>query len=85
MEEVIKLIFASFFLFLGIPIGNILARLTKEELKDGKKYFIILEIIGLMGGVLGFLFKNDTLMFTMFFIAIVTSRSLVRKKKRGFF
>ena len=34
MEEVYKLIIGICVLALGIPIGNLLARATKEELKD---------------------------------------------------
>ena len=81
MQEIIKLLIGIFILFLGFPIGNFLAKQTKEELKDGKKYFRILIFIGLIGGLIGLIIGNDVLLFSMFFIAIVTLRSLKYKKK----
>jgi len=69
-------------LALGIPIGNILARATKEELKQGKKWFKILIIICFLGALIFLIFRNDALLFTFLFIAIVTSRSLKKVRKR---
>lgn len=34
--------------FLGLPIGIILSKFTKEELKPGKKYFMLLEKVVLL-------------------------------------
>jgi len=78
MPETLKLLIGVAVLILGIPIGNILAKYTQEELKDGQKYFKIIIILGLIGGVIGLIIKNDALMFILFFIAVVTSRSLKR-------
>jgi len=80
MEEVLKLLIGIVILVLGFPIGDLIARLTKEELSSGKNYFKILILIGLIGGLIGLIIKEDVLLFTMFFIAIVTSRSLPNKK-----
>ncbi len=80
MSNTINLILATIFLFLGIPLGNFLARITKEELQSGQEWFKILIIICLIGGFMSLVFKNDILMFTLFFIAIVTSRSLLKRK-----
>ena len=80
MSNTINLILATIFLFLGIPLGNFLARITKEELQSGQRWFKILIIICLIGGFMSLVFKNDILMFTLFFIAIVTSRSLLKRK-----
>ena len=78
MQELIKLVIGIMLLALGIPIGNILAKITKEELKSGKKWFKLIVMISLIFGVYGLLIKNDILLFSLFFIAIVTSRSLKR-------
>ena len=80
MLESLKIIIGTFILILGIPIGNLLAKYTKEELKDGRKWFNLLIFIGLLGGVIGLIIGNDVLMFSFLFIAVVTSRSLRRKK-----
>ena len=76
MQEIIKLLIGIVILILGIPIGSYLARITKEELKSGKKWFILIIWIGLIGGFIGLIIGNDVALFTGFFIAIVSSRSL---------
>ena len=63
-------------LLLGIPIGNVLARMTKEELKPGKRYLKSIGILSLIGVLAGLVFSDDILLFSFAFIAIVTSRSL---------
>lgn len=84
MQEIYALLIGIAVLILGIPIGNILAKNTKEELKDGRKWFLLIILICLIGAILNLIFSNDVLFFTFLFIAIVTSRSLVgeRKKKK---
>ena len=82
MLEITKLIIGICVLILGIPIGNYLARITREELKSGKKYFRMIVILGLILGFAGLIIRNDVLLFTGFFIAIVTSRSLVKPSKK---
>ena len=69
-------------LALGIPIGDWIAKVTKEELKAGQIWFKLIIIICLVGAIIFLLFGNDALLFALLFIAIVTSRSLVAKKKR---
>jgi len=82
MQEIIKILVGIIFLVLGIPIGNLLSRWTKEELKSGQKWFKIIIIASLIGGIAGLISGSDVLMFSFFFIAIVTSRSL-EERKRG--
>ena len=79
MLESLKIIIGTFILILGIPIGNLLAKYTKEELKDGRKWFNLLIFVGLIGGITGLIIGNDSLMFSFLFIAVVSSRSLRRK------
>ena len=76
MQEIIKILIGVLFLALGILIGNFLAKITKEELKSGRKWFKLIVIISLIFGVVGLIFGNDILLFSLFFIAIVASRSL---------
>ena len=83
MQDVIKILIGIIVLFLGVFVGNLLVKFTKEELKTGQGWFRMIIILSLVGGVIGLIIGNDILMFTMFFIAIVTSRSLkVKKGKR---
>ena len=76
MGEIIRLIIAILILLLGIPIGNYLAKQTKEELKSGQKWFKRLVILSLLGVLIFLIAGNDALLFSFAFIAIVTSRSL---------
>ena len=76
MQEIFKLLIGVAVLVLGYPIGILLAKYTKEELKQGRKWFKLIVFASLAGGVVGMLIRNDVLMFSFFFMAIVTSRSL---------
>ncbi len=79
MNELIKILISVIVLFLGIPIGNILRKYTQDEIKQGEKWFKLLTLICLIGGFIGLIIGNDWLLFSLFFIAIVSSRSLVIK------
>lgn len=76
MNEFIKIGFGVLFLIFGWFIGKYLAKITKEELKIGKKWFILITYIGFIGAIISLLFRNDVLMFSFLFISVVTYRSL---------
>ena len=82
MQEAFKIIIGIVVLAFGIPIGNFLAKMTREELKSGQIWFKIIIIFSIVGAVLALVFRDDVLLFTLPFIAIVTSRSLVKKKTK---
>ncbi|MEJ2267555.1 MAG: hypothetical protein P8X70_00570 [Nanoarchaeota archaeon] len=81
MQEIIRLIVGILVLALGFPIGNLLAHATKEELRYGKKWFRIIIFLCLIFGTGGLIFRKDVFMFSFFFIAIITSRSLKKINK----
>jgi hypothetical protein len=76
MQQLYQIIIGIVLLALGIPIGNLLAKVTKEELKSGKIYFKILIVLSLIGAIAFLILGNDVLLFSLLFIAIVSSRSL---------
>lgn len=76
MEEIFKLLIGIGILILGVFIGKFLAKITKEELKPGQKWFKIIVLVSLIGGLISLIFQNDILMFSFFFIAIVTAQSI---------
>ncbi len=80
MNDTIKALIGIGVLVLGYFIGNILASKTKEELFQGRKWFRIIVFLSLAGGVIGLILRNDVIMFSFFFMAIVTSRSLIKLK-----
>jgi len=76
MIELYRILIGIIVLSFGIPLGNFLARITKEELESGQRWFKLIIFLGLIGGVVGAIISDDVLMFSMFFIVIITSRSL---------
>jgi len=81
MQEILKILVGIAVLILGIPIGNILAKNTCEELKNGRRWFVLLILLSLVGAIIALMFGEDSLLFTFLFIAIVTSRSLGKRKR----
>lgn len=79
MQEIYKLVVGILFLLLGIPIGILLAKKTKEELKAGQKWFRIIILVSLIGGMIGLILREDIILFSSSFIAIVTSKSLEKR------
>ena len=80
MDEIIRLITAILVLILGVPIGNYLAKATKDESRQGQRWFKLIILLSMAGVLIGLIVGNDALLFSFAFIAIVTSRSLKRKK-----
>lgn len=76
MQDIYYLLIGIVVLFLGIPVGDLLAKSTKEELKSGKKYFRIITLISLLGALISLFTGKDYLLFSFLFIAVVTSRSI---------
>ena len=72
----INILIGVFVLFVGVVIGNYLAKNTKGELKGGQKWFKLIIIVSLIGGFVGLWIGSDVIMFSLFFVAVVTSRSL---------
>ena len=78
MIEIYKIFIGILFLLLGFPIGSYLASRTKDEKRQGQKWFKRIIVLSLIGGAVGLVIGNDILLFSLFFMAIVTSRSLKR-------
>lgn len=76
MQEYIMYLIGIFVLILGIPLGSYLAKITKDEMKSGQKWFKLIIIVSLIGAIVSAVLKIDALLFGFLFIAIVTSRSL---------
>jgi len=76
MNELIRLLIGVGILLLGLPLGDFLARVTNDEQEKGQNWFKLIILIGILGGFVGLVIGNDIILFTFFFIAIVTSRSL---------
>ena len=81
MQQIYAFSIGIVLLILGIPIGNLLAKATKEELKSGQRWFKLIIIISLIGAIISLILGNDVLLFTFLFMVIVTSRSLKIKNK----
>ena len=69
-------------LILGIPIGLYLSKITKEELNEGQKWFKLIIFVSLIGSIVSLFLRKDVLFFSFLFIAIVTSMSSKRKRRK---
>ncbi|MFA5019734.1 MAG: hypothetical protein WC533_01405 [Candidatus Pacearchaeota archaeon] len=73
-----KWVFALLTLILAIPAGYILKKMTKEEIRKGRKYFKLISISSLILAVILYFIKfGDSYMkfsaiLTLIFIAIVS-------------
>ncbi len=73
----------AFIALMGIPAGLFIAKMTKEELKDGRKWFLALGILSLLGSFLTFFLAPENVLWitTFVFIFFLSVTSLVRKLK----
>jgi len=80
MLEILQIMFM---LFLAIPIGYLLAYLTKDELVAGRKYFKLISFLCSLMALI-FLFFSLTIALTLVFISIVSSVSLAKSYDKKF-
>ena len=66
-------------LVLAVPVGFLIAKLTGDEMKHGRKYFKILSVASLFGIVLFSLLRIEYLAYTFGFMLIVSFISLRHK------
>jgi len=76
MQEVYRILIGIGVLALGFPIGILLAKFTKDELKKGQPWFKLIIILSFVGAVISLIFENDGFFFSCLFFAAVTSVSL---------
>ena len=82
MLEVLKFIIGILVLAIGFPLGNYLAKATKEELHAGQRWFKLIILASFIGAILSLILGNDALMFGFLFMAIITRRSLKKPEKK---
>ncbi len=82
MDETIRILLGILILLAGIPIGNFLAKITKEELSQGQIWFKLIVLMGFIGSIVSLILRNDVLFFTFLFIVIITSRSLKQRRRK---
>jgi len=62
----------------GFPLGIFLSNHIKEELKQGKPFFVIILILSIIGMILSLIFaKSDTLVFLLSALVFVFLMFLV--------
>ena len=79
MQEIFRILIGIGVLLLGFFLGDLLAKSTKEELNQGRKWFELIIFISLISSIISLIFGNDVLFFSFLFITIVTTRSLRKK------
>lgn len=85
--EILQYALMLLVILVAFPIGFLLAKLTKEELKSGRVWFqlvIVLAIVITIASICSKLCLNDILITvtSMLFIIIIAGISLVKSKKR---
>ena len=83
MQEILKFIIGIGALILGFPIGILLARITKEELREIQIWVRLIILLSFVGAIVSLIVQNDVLLFTFLFFAIVTSMSLKKRNKKA--
>jgi len=73
--ELLNIAIGILALLVAFPIGSYLAKITKEELKDGKKWFMLIMITSLICAIVSLILRNDVYLFTFLFISIIALQS----------
>jgi len=81
----LTIIIAIIIALLGYPVGIIIAKFTKEELKAGKKWFKLIFVICFVAIIISLIFtKGNILLFlitSFIFILLIALASLIGAKK----
>jgi hypothetical protein len=65
-------------LLLAIPVGLLVAYNSRDELIDGRKWFTYIFILSLLAGIWFYLIRQDFIMYSSFFISIMTLVSYIK-------
>ena len=76
MQQIYALLIGIAVLALGIPIGNMLAKAAKDELKTGKRWFKLIILLSLIGAIVFLILGNDALLFGFLFSLIIFIKSI---------
>ena len=79
--EAYKIVLGGIVLALGFLAGVALASVTKDELKEGKKWFGVLAIAGILGAAAALFLRNYILLFSFLLITSVAGGSLAYSGK----
>ena len=77
-----NILIAIIILVLAIPVGFLIAWLCRDELIEGRVWFRILVIVGVLGGLWFYLTGNTVISLTLFFIAIVALVSYIKSSDK---
>lgn len=78
--EYLKVFLDFVFLAVSIPVGLWIAKHTKEELADGKKWFVFIFIASFLLGIFYLFYGNFTWALTLFSLTIIAGVSFLKAK-----
>ena len=81
--EVLNVILAAVISLSGLPMGLLLAKITKEELKPGKKYFQWMQALILIIAVLAVFYSYDIGTVTFIGLAVIVSAIIIKSNPRA--
>jgi len=76
------MLFWPFILILAVPAGYLIAWLSRDELVDGRAWFIALGFLSFLTGMVFYLKGRAHITLTSFFILIVSAVSLIKSKDK---
>jgi hypothetical protein len=79
MDALLQLGIGMLALVVSFFLGGTIAKIAKDELKIGHKWFEVILLASFLGAILSLIFLNDVLMFSFLFILIFTFRSINTK------
>ncbi|MEM4326021.1 MAG: hypothetical protein QXU40_01850 [Candidatus Pacearchaeota archaeon] len=82
MYYLVKIFIGSIVVFSGFFLGELLAKITKEELRAGQRWFKILLLLSFLGAIFSLLTLNDVILFTLLFIISITIKSIIINKNK---
>lgn len=86
--EITQILLLNIILILAFPLALLLARTTKEELKDGRKAFIALIVFFIIALLVSLILRitNESrtlVVYAALFVIILSSISLNKSYKKG--
>lgn len=65
----------------AVPMGLLLARLTREELKDGRKYFKVVFYVSFIIGMMLMFYNLKIESFSLIYLGIIAFISYINPEK----
>ena len=76
--QILNIIFAAIIALLGLPAGLILAKIAKQELKPGKKYFFFMQDILLILAIIFVLYSYQLNLYLFLVLGLIITVIIIK-------